>query len=290
MKKLAGMFLGLAALTASADFTYQKNGQEVWRLRTDGTKPYFEPLCTVGGPSLVWASPPDHPWHYGLWFSWKYINKVNYWEEDKVTRQPAGKTILEKQEGTVEADGRADIRLELAYGDVLKEKRRIEISAPDAEGGYSMDWTQEFTAVKEAVLDCTPVAKAGWGGYAGLSVRLSRELKEVKAVTADSVVDMAAGRMRPVSVAAENNGILGGAEYGITVVPHPSNPRFPSNWYLVNTPKEPFYFFNDAILTKEPYTLKAGEKLVLRYRVYVHKGRWTPERLKTESVRFGAVK
>ena len=54
-------------------------GQELWRLHfgEDCPKPFFDPLAPVGGPSLSWEAPPDHPWHHGLWFSWKFMNGVN---------------------------------------------------------------------------------------------------------------------------------------------------------------------------------------------------------------------
>ena len=72
-------------------------GQEiVWQFNFDSqlSQPYFHPLNLPGGKTLTWASPPDHPWHYGLWFSWKFINGVNYWEEDRQTGHSDGRTTL----------------------------------------------------------------------------------------------------------------------------------------------------------------------------------------------------
>ncbi len=48
---------------------------------SDSAKPYIHPLRTVAGVPLTAFQPSDHVWHRGLWFSWKYINGVNYWEE-----------------------------------------------------------------------------------------------------------------------------------------------------------------------------------------------------------------
>ncbi|MHC4742714.1 MAG: ThuA domain-containing protein, partial [Planctomycetota bacterium] len=61
-----------------------KDGKTVWQLNLDSKlgKPYFHPLALADGTVLTWDSPPDHPWHHGLWFSWKHINGLNYWEED----------------------------------------------------------------------------------------------------------------------------------------------------------------------------------------------------------------
>src|SRR5512143_2167480 len=62
-----------------------RNGTNiVWQYNFDSRqgKPFFHPLTGADGRVLTNFKPEDHPWHYGLWFSWKYINHVNYWEED----------------------------------------------------------------------------------------------------------------------------------------------------------------------------------------------------------------
>ena len=59
-----------------------KNGTDlIWQFNYNNRfgRPYFHPLC-LNNSILTCASPPDHPWHLGLWFSWKFINGVNYWE------------------------------------------------------------------------------------------------------------------------------------------------------------------------------------------------------------------
>src|SRR5215472_15895413 len=61
----------------------ERDGQTLWRFlySTNYCKPCFHPLRVLGGEPLTTLHPSDHKWHYGLWFSWKYINGVNYWEE-----------------------------------------------------------------------------------------------------------------------------------------------------------------------------------------------------------------
>src|SRR5690242_15645430 len=77
---------GLAAVTfqESDDALTCKMGDQIlWRFsyNTNVGKPFFHPLSVLAGEPLTAFRPKDHPWHYGLWFSWKYINGVNYWEE-----------------------------------------------------------------------------------------------------------------------------------------------------------------------------------------------------------------
>jgi type 1 glutamine amidotransferase len=83
-------------------------------------KPYFHPL-TVNSTILSCVSPPDHTWHLGLWFSWKFINGVNYWEYLDDFRSPEtgykseGITKVEKISMIRNPDFSADIQLNLIY-------------------------------------------------------------------------------------------------------------------------------------------------------------------------------
>ncbi|MCX6876854.1 MAG: PmoA family protein [Verrucomicrobia bacterium] len=42
--------------------------------------PYIHPVSLPGGPVMSALAPVDHPWHRGLWFSWKFLNGADYWE------------------------------------------------------------------------------------------------------------------------------------------------------------------------------------------------------------------
>jgi hypothetical protein len=139
----------------------------VWRFVFDpekGSKPFFHPLALPTGEVLTWSEPADHVWHYGLWFSWKYINGVNYWEENRQTRKSDGLTSWSPPNMTTRDDFSATIELNLSYqvpdsAPVLSETRIVEISAPDANGQYYLDWTSTFTVESDTpvVLDRTPL-------------------------------------------------------------------------------------------------------------------------------------
>jgi hypothetical protein len=78
----------------SVSVSWKSNGATLWRFSFDPAsgKPFFNPIALRGNPSFTNFKPEDHPWHYGLWFSWKYINHVNYWEEDRTSGHAAGST------------------------------------------------------------------------------------------------------------------------------------------------------------------------------------------------------
>jgi len=305
---LSMAILGGFVSACASDYSWQedagsltlfKQEQIVWRFNygKDQTKPYFDPVSLPGHSSLTWVGPPDHPWHYGVWFSWKYINGVNYWEENRKTLKPAGVTSWDAVEISRKLDGAATTSMQVRYAPVAKtnlltETRVIRISAPDASGQYHMDWEQTFKALADLTLDRTPPpgnpGSKPWGGYGGLSVRFSRNFKQWKAATSESHVDMKAHGQH--ASAADFSGSIKGVLCGIAILDHLDNPTAPTAWFYVMQPQVPFAYFNPAVLFHKPLTMKAGEEMVLRYRVVVHPGRWNVEMLKSEIKTFGGVK
>jgi type 1 glutamine amidotransferase len=271
----------------------------LWRFNYDREldTPYFHPLTTPEGRTLTWDQPPDHIWHHGLWFSWKFINGVNYWEIDPKTGRPAGRASWTNVKIETGVGFGAKISMDLAYrpageeAAVLTERRSIEISAPAPDGTYALDWTCTFRAVREVVLDRTPIpgepGGQSWGGYAGLSLRLTGDLTGRRAVTIDGPVaesEMREERYRGRHAALDYSGLVNGTPAGVAILDHPGNPRSPTPWYVIISAE--MSFFSPALLCFEPMTLRPGEGLTLRYRVIVHPGRWDAARLDAEYRRF----
>lgn len=274
--------------------------QVVWQFNfgPGATKPFFHPVAPEGGPVLTWDQPADHRWHRALWFSWKFINGVNYWEEDPKTGAAQGKTDWREPQIDIRPDFSARIAMDLSYRPAagaqpaMGERRVIEISPPDGDGSYQQDWAMTFTAGdRDVVLDRTPLqGEPGgqpWGGYAGLSVRLSPEIGDPRAVTSSGPVEFIAGRFRGAATAADYSGSFGGREAGIAILDWPTNLNSPSPWYVISD--NPMHYFSPAVLCYRPHTLKAGQQMSLRYRVIVHPGRWNEEQLKKASGSYSAA-
>ena len=97
----------------------------------DGHVPYFHPLALADGAVLTAFAPPDHPWHFGLWFAWKFLNGVNYWDwAGKKEAIPDGTTQRVGEE-IVGGGGKDPVAIEMTLqykhkaDVVLAEKRRI---------------------------------------------------------------------------------------------------------------------------------------------------------------------
>jgi hypothetical protein len=111
----------------------------------DGGCPYIHPLATGAGTPLTAFAPKDHPWHCGVWFNWKEINGVNYWDwgEHRDRPTPDGAVISHVKSVRIH-DDRAAVALDIEYrGDnqtVLRERRDITLYQPDANEVVRVDW------------------------------------------------------------------------------------------------------------------------------------------------------
>lgn len=262
--------------------TLLNNDQIVWQYHFDPSegKPYFHPLSTMDGTVMTGLRPKDHPWHRAVWFSWKFINGLNYWEEDPETGTSEGITDLKSTTMKLEKNGEARFEHEITYhppqgADLLVEKRKITVSAPNEEGIYFMDWESSFTAMAdEVILDRTPLpgepeGKA-YGGYAGFSVRLNNHLWDVKPLNSQLQPDDLHGKKSEWITYQMKN--LSGSMVCLSIFDHPSNPDYPNKWYITNDLSTPFYYFSPALIFDQKLILKKGEKRVLKYRLLISSG------------------
>ena len=250
------------------------HGNTVWCLVMDPARPksFFHPLATVHGEVLTAFEPADHHWHRGLWWSWKFINGVNYWEEDPKTGHSAGLSKLIRTDVQTSGDFSARVRLDFHYqlpgGDpVLIEQRNLHVSPPDAEGTYVIDWKSTFTAGNAPVkLDRTPPAHLGgpgYGGYAGLSLRMAQGLDGYTFRTSGGETTPAASHGKNATWVD-----LAGPKPGIAIFDHTANFRHPCPWYLHSD--KTMTFFSPSLLFNQPLELAAGKSISLSYQVIVH--------------------
>jgi len=257
-------------------------------------KPYFHPVCMPDGAVLTWLRPGDHRWHRAIWFSWKHINGLNYWEEDKQGLSQ-GRTEVRTVTCTQFGAGAANVAMTLVYRPpdkpvVMTEKCTIRITQPDAGGCYRMDWRSVFTARdQEVLLDRTPIVGEkggkGWGGYAGLSYRAAEALREYQVLSSEGLKNMAA-HGKPARW-VDFSGVVDAKTKktaGVAMFDHPDNPRHPSPWYIAARGK--FGYFGPAFLFDKSFRLAAGKSLTLTYRILIHPGRGTKEKLDKEYADF----
>jgi hypothetical protein len=268
-----------------------------WRFSFDPSKgkPFFHPVAPGGNTPLTNFKPADHPWHYALWFSWKYINHpndgshVNYWEENRTTGNAQGKTRWDPPTIETQTDGRATIRLKLSYVNPsgatdMTELRELQVSAPTADGGFSIDWLARFTVGdKDLVLDRTPMpgepGGAVNGGYAGLSARMVPLPVTMSVVTTGGPVErFVSNRARPNAAAVTCNFSDGARDIGgLAFFTDPANTGGDASWYIIDSKQMPFIC--QALLAPKPRSVPAHGEFTLRYHIGVSPKAWTQAEL-----------
>jgi type 1 glutamine amidotransferase len=273
-------------------------GSVIWQFNFNNRfgRPYFHPLCSKKS-ILTCVSPPDHPWHLGFWFCWKYINEVNYWEyldnfksEDTGYRS-TGITDIKKMTVTRNPDFSAEIKLDISYHEpdsdpVLTEKREILVSRPFNDGSYFIDQESLFAPVAgNVVLDRTPVQKEpggrSWGGYAGLSVRFSQDYSSAVIIAPDTVDNY---RKNPWVYLGFTT--LTGDNAGMCIFQDLRHTTPYTSWYIINTPEIPFFYYSPAVLYDGKIILETGTMLDLRYRTWIVPGRPDQASLQTKYDEF----
>ena len=248
-----------------------RNGRTVWEFSTAGGKPCVNPLTLPDNTAVTASEDADHPWHRGLWFSWKFLNGVNYWEVDAYGRSDGEQRVVSED---VDCEGAsATVRMDVAWGPraepgrvLLDEKREIAFSAPDAEGGYTITWTAKFTARERTVIDRTPPVrdpKTGvWrGGYAGFSLRLAdfgRSFKLTSSCGATGQPDVIAREREWIDYASPHTGE--GVRLEIL--------KAPGRRVFYHWPDH--RFTNLSPVFDGPIVLEKGEELELAYRATAH--------------------
>ncbi len=271
--------------------TLSNQSKTIWQYNYNNRlgRPYFHPL-TVNHSDLTCVSPPDHPWHLGLWFSWKFINGVNYWEYLNDFKSPdtgfksEGITEIVSKQIVTNPDFSSDIRMEFNYHPingkpVLAEVRKLHVSTPFPDGSYYIDEEHLFRSLTDSVLlDRTPIigepSGQSWGGYAGLSIRFNQDYTSPEIIySADTTNCPKCGWM----YMGFNN--LTGTKTGMAVLQHPKFTTKATSWYVINDPKTPFYYYSPAILFDGKLMLKKGETLALKYRIWMLPGAVTKDKL-----------
>ncbi|MBC7782604.1 MAG: PmoA family protein [Burkholderiales bacterium] len=242
----------------------------LWRYVYGGRpKPFFHPLCTPAGHVLTLTEPSDHVWHRGLWFTIKFVNGENFWEEktntpwgDQKTLNPP--TITHVADGSIAVVSKQNwVR---PNGETIIDEDRSFTYVPIDQDSYAMDFSFSLTPRAEVLLDRTPFTT--WGGYGGLTFRGSRNWIKTKLLFDDGTTSD-----RPTPKHSKwcdlTGPIDGGRESiaGVATFDHPTNLRHPTPWYGGTGIG---HYYCAAFLFHEPYKLAAGQNLTLKYRTLVH--------------------
>jgi hypothetical protein len=249
-------------------------------------RPFVHPVRTPAGRVVSVDAPADHPWQHALWFTIKFVNGDNYWEEYGefgTLRQLEPPTLTDLPDGAVRSESSIDwVRPE---GDSVVASEHLTMTHRSIDDGRALDWDVRFTPTADIELDRTPYTT--WGGYGGLTLRGRPDWHDTRVLLAGSpgAHDQVLGdRARWCALDGPLADDDGDHDVGIAMFDHPDNPDHPVPWYA--STRQPAYdldgwtnFVNAAFLWDGPRSVAAGNELRLRYRFVVHDGRWDADRI-----------
>jgi hypothetical protein len=233
-------------------------------------KACVHPLFTPKGHQISGFEMSDHVWHRGLWFTIKFINGTNFWEEHSPfgIQVPRSQPLCESiAPNAVRITHLLDWTSE-ATGTVLNEKRVITFRSDIG----AIDWSCDLHATQDLTLDRTPYTT--WGGYGGMSFRASRELHDSSFLLPNGeTVTALTGQKHDWVVLQASVDDGPGEKVSLGILDHPANPRGQSPWYCKCA--NGFTFMNAAFLFNEPMTVPRGQTLRFHYRILYRDGLWT---------------
>ncbi|WP_043582654.1 PmoA family protein [Geminisphaera colitermitum] len=247
-----------------------------YRYNPDTPKPGIHPLVTPRGHVLTGWEMSDHVWHRGLWFTIKFINKDNFWEE----RAPFGRQVTHAGQPVLEPVAADAARIMHTQqwispaGEAVMDESRVVYSKLQDDGVTLVDWDISLRALRDVILDRTPFTT--WGGYGGFSLRASRGMHGVDFLLPDgTTVPSISGDPHPWVVMQGR--MDGGADERVSVcmIDHPENPVAPVPWYAKSA--NGFTFINAAFLFHGSLNAGAGETLRFRYRLLYRDGLWNTD-------------
>lgn len=269
-------------LGTSLELRIPHHDRPLWRYVYSGKpKPFFHPITTLAGYELTLFEPSDHIWHRGLWFTIKFLNGENFWEDRPDTVGEFGTQhtltppdVTHGPGGEITVSSRQEWRRPKNAGVIFTEQRTFWHRPIDDES-YALDFEFQLNAQADVLLDRSPFTT--WGGYGGLVFRANRNWTKTKLLFDDGTTSD-----RPTPKHSKwcqlSGPIDGGLDKiaGVAMFDHPSNPRHPVGWYGGTGIG---HYFNAAFLFEEPMQMKAAETLTLKYRVLIHDGPRTVDQL-----------
>jgi len=242
-------------------------------------RPFLYPLIGPYGLSMTrrLARPEDkdmdHHHHRSFWVAYGDVNGVDNWSEMEGHGMTRHREFLGLEEGPV--FGRI-----CALGDwvssegrkVLEEVRDIRIYALP-EDRRLVDMTVELKATEGDVT----LGDTKEGGIASLRVRPSMEARNGGRIenSYGAIGEREAWGRR--ASWCDYSGPVEGRWVGMALMDHPEGFRYPTYWHVRDyglMTANPFglsYFYNDPN-RRGDYTLRSGESIRFRYRLYIHVG------------------
>ena len=213
---------------------------------------------TPSGREVTQASAYRYNHHHSLWIGHGDVNGVNVFHDNNPTRPNLGDITIERAElegatlttvnGWVAKDGRR----------LLTEHRSFTVTA--GERANAIDITSELVSSEGRV-----VLGKETHAFLGCRVADAIDVEDGGRITNSEGGQNEEGCMGKVARWVDYRGMVAGAEAGVTIMQHPENP--PTPFFCRN-----YGTFLSNLTLHAPWEIRAGERLVQRWRVLAHDG------------------
>jgi len=278
--------LSATALAASVLLTPVPNGVDVtiggrpfttYRYsKPDGSmlrRPYCYPVLADDGTPVTddqTLTGGDHPHHRSLWVGLGDVNRIDHWGTNDGA--PGG-AYVRPQGLPVITGNRLMHRLgwDCGDGEVMQERRTMEF-AEEPNGARSVTITSVFTAPRAIAVRLGDTKEAGLA-----AVRVAGAISATPEITASSGCSGEPGCWGKPAAWCDISGRIHGGTYGVAILDHPANPRFPTRWHVRAyglLAANPFGLsaFDHAPARTGDLVIPAGKIVVFRHRIIVHRG------------------
>lgn len=236
--------------------------------------PYLWPVNgPLSGKSITTETSQPYPHHHSLFFGCDRVNGGNYWQDTNQRGQilsQGPKLIASSGERVVIED--TCLWKQPDKEPVIKDHRRITITAPDAETRL-IDFEITLEPLTDITIQKTNHSLFSARVVAELSVKSGGTLINAEGKTGEK------GTWGVASAWCDYSGAREGVAEGIAILQHPKNRWYPAKWFTRD-----YGFFSPTPMywpEGNKIELAKGEKLTLKYRVVVHAGNEKTADIKT---------
>ncbi|MGH9628261.1 MAG: PmoA family protein [Bryobacteraceae bacterium] len=265
--------------------SFQRDEKEIARYHfsPDLIRPFVYPLIGPSGRTLTRmghpGDPNTHSHHNSVWFSFSNVNDIDFWSD-----RGGGhiRHVLTEHIEDGNDNAYAVTRAQWLGKDgspVLHERRHTGVKLLSED-----EWMLVMELQLEPAGEAVVLGKANFGP---IGVRLAKSIGVHhgggKIRNSEGGEDEPSIFRKAARWVDYSGQIAPGVIEGLTLFDHPENPRHPA----------PFHVREDGwmgamLALEEPYTIRRGELLRLRYAVYVHRGMPSPEQIDAVWQRFAS--
>jgi len=265
------------------DMVTVKIGEELFTQYVFGgyKKPFLYPLMINGDLSLtrhwpvetVGGEQTDHPHHKSVWFSHQ-VNGIMFWTEEGTV----------KFEKFIEFNDKGATPSFVAQSNwihddktVMQDQTRVTFSAGDS--WRSIDFEVKLLANSGDVkLNDTKEGTFAIRVHPALRAKAHKPSGiDGRGVMTNSNGESGAKIWGRKAAWVDYSGEINGKLYGVAIFDHPENLRHPTTWHARDyglLAANPFglHYFEKKEKGAGQYTIKKGDSLTLKYRLFIHEG------------------